>query len=107
RPGSRVVVRAEAAAEAQDAVPAGDSRVRADFIRVRGALGERMADLERAQDDFQEVTLTAFERRHCRAQRRDQGTVDYPAFLDAEDIHTQIAFQKLLVTFDDAGLPEQ
>src|SRR5438046_4894622 len=63
-----------------------------------------MADLERAQDHFNQIALAAFERRNPGTQRRRQRTVDHAACFEPEDVHAESAFQKLLVTFHNVSL---
>ena len=63
-----------------------------------------MADLERAQDHFNQIALAAFERRNPGTQRRRQRTVDHAACFEPEDVHPESAFQELLVTFHNVRL---
>src|SRR2546429_7850521 len=63
-----------------------------------------MADLERAQDHFNQIAVATLERRHRRPQGRRQRAVDRTTFFNTEDVHAESAFQKLLVTFHNVRL---
>ena len=100
-------IRSQPATAADDPAAAGDFRVDPDFVRVSRALSERMAELERAHDGFEQILLAASERRQLRAQRRQQLAIDGAAFPHAEDIDAQAVPQKLLVTLHDPRLAAQ
>ena len=100
RPGIDFVVRSQAATASDHLASGGGGLgVHPHFVRIHRALGEGVADLERAQDHFHEIGAAALERRHCRPQRRRQRGVDSASFFDAENVHPQIARQKLPVPF--------
>src|SRR4029453_17495789 len=68
RPWIDFFVRAQAAAASDDSRGAADFRVHPNLIRIDGALRERMAELDRAQPDFQEIFLPRLQWRNIRTQ---------------------------------------
>src|SRR5207247_7463425 len=60
RPRIHFVVRPESAAAANDPCPAGHFGVHPHFVRVHGALRERVSDLQGPQDNFKQIGLAPF-----------------------------------------------
>jgi len=104
RPGIDIAVRAHPAVAADHLVSAADARINPEFIGIDGALRQRVPQLERAQDYFQQIALSSFQSRQLRAQRRSQGGVHRPAFLDPEDVHADGAFHEVLLCAHGIGI---
>ncbi len=88
-PGIGLTMGAQTAALSEHFSPALYLRVHPNFVRVHRALREWMAEPERTQDDFEQITLTAFKFRHLWPQRRGQRIVDRASLLDSKNVHAQ------------------
>ena len=87
----------ERAAPADDPAAAGRGDVEPDLVGVGGALRERVADLERADDGLEQIGRARPQRRHVRTQRRVQFAVDRAAGLHAEDVDAGDVGEKRLL----------
>ena len=100
RPAIDLAPFVDAAAAANHSAAAGRGDFEPDFIRVGGALGERVAEFQRADHGFQQVAGARLQRGHGRSQRRVQTAVEEAfraAFADAKQIDSSAPLEELLV----------
>src|SRR5437868_14053234 len=95
------IIRAAHGAVAADYAVAGSSlKINPNLVRIHGALGKRMADVQRADYHFNEVRLAGPKFRHFGAQRRMELVVDIAAFAQAKQINADLLVsQKLALGF--------
>src|SRR5262245_33780716 len=60
-----------------------------------------MSDRQGADNNFEQILLTALESWHLGPQRRDQLAVDRATLFDSEQIHTERTFEHGLMRFDN------
>ena len=99
------VVQGAAAADRLSAT--GDGHVEPDLVRVDRALGEGVAQFQRADHDVEEIVSARSQRRNGRSQRSDQRGIDRVAFMDCKDIDAGRTAEKTLVDLRHIGPPAQ